>query len=568
MRTKFKQWAVDYLNEGKNILYLKNENDIKDFVNSKECFLEIGPGKGQFILNIAKKYPQFNFLVVEINKTVAGIALKKIDEENLSNVKLIAEDFYKLIDVIKENSISGIFLNFSDPRPKKRHEKRRLTSSPFIESYLKILKDNHNIYFKSDNYNFYLYSLDKFKEYGFDILKNDTNYNDDEDFDALTEFETRYKNEGIKINRLILKKGSNIKMNKLNELEKKYFEELTQKDAISGNEKEVAHYLALEYKKLGLELYKDYAGNIYGIKKGSDSSVKVMIDAHMDEVGFIVKDIKENGLITPYPLGGFNYQTLLSNRVKLTTKNGEKFVGAIDSTPPHLLKGQAQEVNASNLLFDFGFLSKEDAIANHVEIGDMITLVGEFKYLNHETRILSKALDDRYGLILGLSVLNELKDVTLPFDLYVGGSTQEEVGLRGLPSAIKNINPDFCFVLDCSTAKDSISPNEYGRIGDGVLLRFVDRTMIANSELLSFQKEAVINTNGKYQYFETLGGTNASVPFSSNCLTLTHCIVARSIHTASSIMDINDFIYAKNSLLYMLKNLSKEKILEIKESKY
>lgn len=568
MRTKFKQWAVDYLNEGKNIFYLENKEEILKFVNDKKCFLEIGPGKGQFILEIAKKYPELNFLVVEINKTVAGIALKKIDESSLTNVRMIAEDFYKLVDILPTNSISGIFLNFSDPWPKKRHEKRRLTSSNFIEAYIKILKDEHNIYYKSDNYDFYLYSKDKFKEYGFDILKDDTNYNMLEEFDALTEFEMRYKNEGIKINRLILKKGSNIKMNKLNDLEKKYFEEITQLDAISGQEKEVASYLYKEFKKLNLEVYKDYAGNIYGIKKGSNSSFKVMIDAHMDEVGFIVKDIKENGIIVPYPLGGFNYQTLLSNRVKLKTKKGEIFYGAIDSTPPHLLKGLPQEVNSSNLLFDFGFKNKEDAISSGVMINDMITLLGDFKYLNHETRILSKALDDRYGIILGLTILNELKDKTLPFDLYVGGSVQEEVGVRGLSSAIKNINPDFCFVLDCSTAKDSISSNEQGRIGEGVLLRFIDRTMISNPVLIDFQKEAVEKTNGKYQYFETLGGTNASVAFSSNCLTLTHCIAARSIHTASSIMDINDFIYAKNSLLYMLENLSKDKIDEFKESKY
>ncbi len=567
MRTKFKQWAVDYLKEGKNIFYLNEAEKIIDFVSKKECYLEIGPGKGQFILEIAKKYPDFNFLVVEINETVAGIALKKIDEENLTNVKLIAEDFYKLVDILKPNSLSGIFLNFSDPWPKKRHEKRRLTSPNFLKAYIKILKENHYIYYKSDNYDFYLYSKDQFEKFGFDILKNDTNYQDDEEFDALTEFEARYKNEGIKINRLILRKGENIKMNKLNALEDKYFKDLTQLDAVSGQEKEVAHYLLEEYKKLGLEIYKDYSGNIFGLKKGKDSSIKVMIDAHMDEVGFIVKDIKQNGLVIPFPLGGFNYQTLLSNRVKLTTKNGEKFIGAIDSTPPHLLNA-SQEVNASNLLFDFGFKSKEDALASGVEIGDMITLVGEFEYLNNETRILSKALDDRYGLILGLSVLNELKDKELPFDLYVGGSVQEEVGLRGLPAAIKNIKPDFCFILDCSTAKDSISPTEYGRIGDGVLLRFVDRTFIANRALLSFQKEAVEKTNGKYQYFETAGGTNASVAFSSDCLTLTHCIVARSIHTASSIMDIDDFISAKNSLLYMLENLTKEKVEEFKESKY
>lgn len=356
-------------------------------------------------------------------------------------------------------------------------------------------------------------------------------------------------------------------MSELNKLEERYFKEITQLDAVSGQEKEVAKYLIKEYEALGLEVIKDYFGNLYAYKKGKDSSVKVMIDAHMDEVGFIVKDIKDNGLIIPYPLGGFNSNTLLSNRVKLTTKEGKKFVGAIDSTPPHLLKGN-EAVDISTILFDFGFKNKEDTIKNGVAIGDMITLIGEFTYLNNETRILSKAIDDRYGIILGLDILNELKDVELPYDLYVGGSTQEEVGLRGIEAALHNIHPDMCFVLDCSTAKDSIGMSEYGRIGEGVLLRFIDRGMIANRTLLDFQKEACEKTNSKCQYFETLGGTNAGKVHLNNILTLTHCICARAIHTQSTIMDISDFISAKNSLKYMLLNLSKDKINEFKESKY
>lgn len=356
-------------------------------------------------------------------------------------------------------------------------------------------------------------------------------------------------------------------MSKLNELEERYFKEITQLDAVSGNEKQVAKYLINEYQKLNLEVIKDYFGNLYAYKKGSNSNIKVMIDAHMDEVGFIVKDVKENGLIVPYPLGGFNSNTLLSNRVKLTNKKGKTFNGAIDSTPPHLLKSN-EAVDINTILFDFGFISKKDALDNDVEIGDMITLKGEFEYLNNETRILSKAIDDRYGIILGLDILNELKDVTLPFDLYVGGSTQEEVGLRGAEAALHHIHPDFCFVLDCSTAKDSIGMSEMGKIGEGVLLRFIDRGMIANKALLDFQKEACINTNSKYQYFETLGGTNAGKVHVNNVLTLTHCICARAIHTQSTIMDVSDFISAKNSLKYMLLNLNEDKINEFKESKY
>lgn len=211
MRTKYKQRAVDYLKEGKNILSLEDKDKILSFINEKETFIEIGPGKGKFILGLASRHPEYNFLVIELNSTVSGIALKKIDESELTNVRLINGNFYNLVDIINEKSIEGIFLNFSDPWPKKRHEGRRLTSDNFLKAYIKILKDNHFIYYKSDNFDFYTFSKEKFIEYGFDIIEDLNDYKEIEEFDEETEFEAKYKEEGIKINRLILKKGENIK---------------------------------------------------------------------------------------------------------------------------------------------------------------------------------------------------------------------------------------------------------------------------------------------------------------------------------------------------------------------
>ena len=354
----------------------------------------------------------------------------------------------------------------------------------------------------------------------------------------------------------------------LNDLEIKYFREITQLNAVSGNESEVADYLIKEYKKLNLELVKDNLGSLYALKKSKvENPLKVVIDAHMDEVGFIVKEIKSNGMIEPYPIGGINYNTVLATRLNLKSSKGRYFKGTFDSTPPHLMKDPTAGVDPNSLLCDFGFLSREDALNNGVNYGDMIALEGKFEFLN-ENRILSKAIDDRYGIILGLIILNELKDVELPYDLYVGGSVQEEVGLRGIQTINEVIKPDFIFVLDCSTAKDSYNLNEKGHIGEGVLLRFIDRGMIANKALIEFQKEACIATNSKYQYFETLGGTNAGAIHLKNVMTLTHCICARSIHTSSTIMDVNDYVSAKNSLKYMLLNLSRDKFNEFKESKY
>ena len=216
MRSRYKPWAVEYLStHTENEFFISEEESEKEkilsFIASKPTIIEIGPGKGQFITSLAKEYPEYNFLVIELDKSIAGVALKKIDESELKNVKLIAGDFYKLVNIIKNDTISGLFLNFSDPWPKKRHEKRRLTSPLFLVEYAKILKEGSCIYFKTDNDDFYSYSIDMFNEYGWEVVLHTIDYEEIDSFDALTEFEERYKAEGIKIKRLILKKTDSTK---------------------------------------------------------------------------------------------------------------------------------------------------------------------------------------------------------------------------------------------------------------------------------------------------------------------------------------------------------------------
>lgn len=210
MRTKFKQWAVDYIDESVSSLKIDDTQKILEFINEKPTYLEIGPGKGKFIMDLAKKYPDYNFLVVELNRTVAGICLKNIDSSEIKNVKMIADDFYKMVDILPSEIFEGIFLNFSDPWPKKRHEKRRLTSDLFLISYAKILKKNHKIYMKTDNDGLYEYSKENFIKYGYELEFDSKDYKEEHEFDAMTEFETKYLEQGIKIKKMILNKGDKV----------------------------------------------------------------------------------------------------------------------------------------------------------------------------------------------------------------------------------------------------------------------------------------------------------------------------------------------------------------------
>ena len=215
MRTKFKKWAVDYLDESfTNQIKLNNFNkeEFLKFAGKSPLFLEIGPGKGQFITSLASKYLDYKFIVCELNATISGICLKKIDDSQLTNVKLVAHNFFELGKIFLENNIffDGIILNFSDPWPKKRHERRRLTSDIFLLEYASLLKKDGQIYFKSDNDDFSLYSLEQFKKFKFDVIKECFDYNVLDDFDALTEFETKFKNNGVKIKRFIFKNNPNV----------------------------------------------------------------------------------------------------------------------------------------------------------------------------------------------------------------------------------------------------------------------------------------------------------------------------------------------------------------------
>lgn len=354
---------------------------------------------------------------------------------------------------------------------------------------------------------------------------------------------------------------------KLSELEIKYFKELTELIGVSGQENDVAAYLKKEYQKLNCELIYDNLGSIFALKKSKKTDAKkVMVVGHMDEVGFMVKQILPNGLIVPTFLGGFNYNGLLSQRLVMINNKGEKIFGSIDTIPPHLMKNSTGGVSEKDILFDFGFLNSEDAINNGVEVGCPVVCKGDFQISYNKECILSKAIDDRYGLVLGLILLNEIKDIDLPFDLYVGGSVQEEVGCRGAQTSANKIKPDLAIVLDCSPARDSQGGNDLGKLGEGVLIRYFDRSMIAFKKLLNFQIECCKEAGVKYQYFDSPGGTDAGIIHKSldGIPTLTHCICARSIHTSSSFMRIDDYLAAKKSILVMINKLNNELIESFK----
>ena len=140
-----------------------------------------------------------------------------------------------------------------------------------------------------------------------------------------------------------------------------------------------------------------------------------MIVGHMDEVGFIVHSILDNGMVKAHPIGGINEQTLLSSRVVLKGKKGY-LKGCIGAIPPHLMTKQDLErpTQMKDMLFDFGMTSKQEAEEAGIFMGAMMVVEGKFEVLNNGKRLLGKAFDDRYGIVLGIEILEALKDVNSP----------------------------------------------------------------------------------------------------------------------------------------------------------
>ncbi|OQC11377.1 MAG: putative aminopeptidase YsdC [Tenericutes bacterium ADurb.Bin087] len=354
----------------------------------------------------------------------------------------------------------------------------------------------------------------------------------------------------------------------LTKRELKLLEKVTQIDAIPGYEHELARFVKAELEKYGFTIVSDNLGSVFGVKKSvAQNAPRIMVGGHLDEVGFTVREVNEKGFIRVDARGGVNANTLLASRVRLTLDDGTKLIGSVGATAPHY--GGEGNPTLDTLDFDFGFISKEDAAKRGVRVGQMIVADGPFTVLNDGKRLLAKAFDNRYGVFMALEMARHFANIDLPYDLYIGATVQEEVGLRGATTISNVINPDLAIVLDCSPARDNISSSEQGQLGDGILIRYLDRSMIAFPELLTFQEKSAEAVKVPYQYFHSPGGTDAGAIHlhAAGVLTLTHCICARSIHTAASIVDTSDIKNAKKVLIRMLKTLNRDKINKFKAAR-
>lgn len=356
----------------------------------------------------------------------------------------------------------------------------------------------------------------------------------------------------------------------MNEKTLKLFQTLTELPAVAGDEHLVRKFMKEQLKPYADEIVQDKIGSIFGLKKGSGDGPTIMVAGHMDEVGFMVTSITDNGMLRFQPLGGWWSQVLLAQRVQIMTKNGP-VIGVIGSIPPHLLDEakRSKPMEIKNMLIDIGADDREDAERIGIKPGQSIVPICPFTPMANEKKILAKAWDNRYGCGLAIELLQELKDVQLPNTLYSGATVQEEVGLRGAQTAANMINPDLFFALDASPANDmSGSKSEFGQLGKGALLRILDRTMVTHRGIKEFILDTAETHNIPYQYFVSQGGTDAGKVHISNegVPSAVIGICSRYIHTHGSIIHVDDYAAAKELLVKLVKACDKSTVESIKSN--
>ncbi|MGG0888802.1 M42 family metallopeptidase [Cytobacillus horneckiae] len=356
----------------------------------------------------------------------------------------------------------------------------------------------------------------------------------------------------------------------MNEKTLQMFKTLTELPGAPGNEHLVRNFMREQLGQYADEIVQDKIGSIFGVKRGGEDDPTIMVAGHMDEVGFMVTSITENGMVRFQTLGGWWSQVLLAQRVQIMTDNGP-IIGVIGSIPPHLLddskKNKPMEIG--NMLIDIGADNREDAKNIGIKPGQQIVPICPFTPMANEKKILAKSWDNRYGCGLAIELLEELKDETLPINLWSGATVQEEVGLRGAKTAANMINPDLFFALDASPANDmSGNKNEFGQLGKGTLLRILDRTMVTHRGMREFVLDTAESNNIPYQYFVSQGGTDAGSVHISNegVPSAVIGICSRYIHTHASIVHIDDYAAAKELLVKLVKSLDRTTVETIRQN--
>jgi putative aminopeptidase FrvX len=325
---------------------------------------------------------------------------------------------------------------------------------------------------------------------------------------------------------------------------------LAETPGTSGREEQVRALVIDELHPLVDDLKVDAMGNVIAVKRGAGKT-KVMLAAHMDEIGFLVKHVDDSGYLRVQPVGGHDASVLVAQRVLVHTMDHGSLRGVLTAArkPIHLQRDKAEgAVTLNDLFVDLGLPAER--VKELVEIGDFVTMDRTLEVVGD--CVISKALDDRSGLFVMIETMRRLKNPNAT--VYAVATVQEEVGLRGATTAAFEVSPDIAIALDTTLAVEmpgSADHEAVTHIGKGVAIKVMDSGHIAHPKLMRHLR-AIARREGIAHQMEVLpgGSTDAAAMqrTHSGTISATLSLPSRYVHTVNEMVSLDD-IEADISLL-------------------
>ncbi len=328
---------------------------------------------------------------------------------------------------------------------------------------------------------------------------------------------------------------------------------LTKTDAVSGNEKNLREIIIEEIKPYVSDIKVDTMGNVIALKKGkSKTDFKFMVCAHMDEVGFIISKICDDGFLKFKCVGGIDDRILLTQRVRI---NGQKGVLGVKAVHLQTKAERKNVIKAEDMYIDIGAKSKEEA-QKKVKIGDYAAFDSVYEEFG-DGFICAKALDDRVGCNILLNAIKEEYET----DVYFCFTVQEEVGLRGARVLAHSVGADAAIVIECTTALDipfSEKHEAVTTLGNGAALTVMDRCTICSKPLNELVIDICNRKKIPYQLKQKVAGGNdagALGIFSGGCETVCVSVPSRNIHSPVCVVKKSDILSAEAIVTELIKSM-------------
>ena len=289
--------------------------------------------------------------------------------------------------------------------------------------------------------------------------------------------------------------------------------ELSDGFGVAGFEDEVREKIVSLVSPLVDEVKTDALGNLFAIRRGSDERT-LMLDAHMDEIGFIVKWIDESGYLRFAPIGGWDERIVPGHRVVILTRSGTKHQGVIGTAPPHIVPPEERKnpIPMEKMFIDVGATSKDEAVEMGIRIGDPLTIHYPFTEL-HDRTVTGKAFDDRAGCTVLIETARRLAEHSLGINVAFSFVFGEEVGLRGARTAAYQLEPDLAIAIEGTIGADmpGVPPESQPvRLGLGPAISVADRSIVVSRKIVAALETVAENASIPYQHkLPTYGGTDA-----------------------------------------------------------